>query len=105
MKRICPINIKEGNKFNLWSHMTLAVFAAFAVVTVLVTIQTSLVGSKLAKLEKEEDQLAKQNGEILSQLARRSSVTQIASDAENLGFGKPGNIVYLNNQETIAKLP
>lgn len=103
------MKIKNFNKSSRKLHLGVFVgyvsIFIFVVLTIFLTIQTSLTGSKLARLEKEEEAYKRQKQEYISDFAKKSSVTAISLEAENMGYIKPSNIVYLTDNTAIAKLP
>ena len=68
-------------------------------------VQTSSLGAKLHQLEKEEAKLLNENQILSSELVLQNSLTKIEEKANDLGFMKPENTLYLTGKDTVAKLP
>jgi cell division protein FtsL len=103
MRKINKKNRKKGKRALFLAFWCM--LALFIGVAVFMTVQTSLAGVKLAKLEEEETLIEKQKREYLSEYAKLSSVTAILEKAEKMGYIKPQNIIYLSDGSAIAKLP
>jgi cell division protein FtsB len=84
------------------TKLILPLFVAFIIATVLLTIQTATSGARIANLETKEEELAKENRELNDRLIRMSSLTKISEEADELGFVKPSDIIYLTPAEDVA---
>jgi len=81
-------------------------FAVFFVVTqILFTIQTSATGSELISLEDKEKELFKESQKLSEELIYETSLTRSQLKADELGFIKTTNTVYIKSDEAVAKLP
>ncbi len=76
-----------------------------AIFTVFFTIQTVTSSAKLVYLENEELQLIKKNQELNNILIGSSSLTSLAKNAQELGFIKPTQTFYGEQEKEVAKLP
>ncbi len=94
--------MKKNKKIQFVLVPTLALFV---VAIVFFTIEVSTLGAQLAELENEETRLIKEKQELSVQLIDASSLSEIGEKAEDLGFKKPANIVYISEEEAVAKLP
>jgi len=81
------------------------VLGIFMVFYLFVTLQTVSSGAKLASLEKNENDLNKENRELTLQLVEASSLTKLGEKAGDLGFAKPQETKYLTQEDSVAKLP
>ncbi len=79
--------------------------AAFVAVSIFFTIQTSAYGATLASLEKQSQELKDKNEELKSKMVQSSSLSLIQDRTEELGFIKPSKVLYITNEETVAKIP
>lgn len=76
----------------------------FIIATVYTTIKTSSLGAILVDLESKEKELLSENANLSDSLVHLSSMTSIEKKAEDLGFVKPQNVIYLGKQESVAQL-
>ncbi|KKS80020.1 MAG: hypothetical protein UV56_C0030G0005 [Candidatus Woesebacteria bacterium GW2011_GWC1_43_10b] len=72
---------------------------------VLVVIASSTKGARLLELEEEVGALERENRELTSKLVSNTSLLLVEEKSQELGMIKPENVVYLETQEQIAKLP
>ena len=79
-------------------------FVIFIIATVYTTIKTSSLGTTLVDLESKEKELISENANLADSLVHLSSMTSIEKKAEDLGFVKPQNVIYLGKQESVAQL-
>ncbi len=79
--------------------------AAIAAVSVFFTIQTSAYGATLAALERQALDLTEENELLQSQIVQSSSLSSINEMTEDLGFIKPTKVLYITDEETVAKVP
>jgi len=96
---------KNSVKRKKWPIALLVSLIVFFGLTIFTTIETSLSGAKLSSLEREEEILVREKQESFSKYAKQSSVTSISEKAEEMGYVKPQDIVYLSKEMPIAKLP
>lgn len=59
-------------------------------------------GDEMAKLEEEAKRVERENGILKQELAQKSSLHEILSEAEKLGFTQPEAFVYINTTEPVA---
>ncbi len=83
----------------------LPILTLFVIATVFFAIEASTLGAHLAKLENEERILNKEKQEYSNQLINSSSLSGMGEKAEQLGFKKPSNVIYISEKEAVAKLP
>ncbi|RLC32136.1 hypothetical protein DRH13_02100 [Candidatus Woesebacteria bacterium] len=83
----------------------LPILAIFVIATVFFAIEASTLGAHLAKLENEETMLIKEKQEYSNQLINSSSLSGMGEKAEQLGFKKPSEVIYISEKEAVAKLP
>lgn len=89
----------------LKKYVLFFILFAFLVFGVFLTIQTATSGAEIAKLESEEERLKEQNQTYKEDILDKSSLKITGEKAGELGFIKPLQIVYLTEEETVAKLP
>jgi len=89
----------------LKNYILYFVLFVFLVFGVFLTIQTATSGAEIAKLENEEERLKEQNQTYKEDILNKSSLKITGEKAGELGFIKPPRIVYLTEEETVAKLP
>lgn len=82
--------------------MTLAVLAA---VSVYFTIEMATSGAEVARMEKREIALVKENRTLSDSIVKLSSLNQIEQKAQEMGFNSPQQVLYLGQEDPVAKLP
>lgn len=95
---------KTTTSFNI-SMALFPILVIFVIATVFFAIEASTLGAHLAKLENEEVILIKEQQEYSNQLINSSSLSGMGEKAEQLGFKKPSNVIYISEKEAVAKLP
>lgn len=83
----------------------LPILVIFGLATIFLTIEAATSGAKLANLEQKANLLARDNENLEQQLVTSSSLTDLGKKADELGFAKPQSVLYISNQEAVAKLP
>jgi len=76
----------------------------FAIVNVMLVIEVSGLTAELVDYQKSEAQLISENRALSGSLLRESSLSSLASEAQELGFDKPENLVYISREEAVANL-
>ena len=79
--------------------------AVFVISVVVFTIETATSGARLAKLERQEKDLASENAELSTKLVGFSSLSLLEAKSQELGFGSPQKIIYIGREAGFAKLP
>ncbi len=79
--------------------------AVVAILTIYMAIQAASYGAKMKFIEDKIIKIDRENREISSQLVSGSSLGGFSEKAEELGFIKPTNILYIESLEPVAKLP
>ena len=87
------------------SKSLLAILAVPLIITVFYAIQISSLGAILVNLESKNKSLVDENISLNSEVMKSGSLTSASEKAEELGFSRPSSIIYLNNQESVARLP
>ncbi len=95
---------KTTTSFNI-PMVLFPILAIFVIATVFFAIEASTLGAHLAKLENEEVILIKEQQEYSNQLINSSSLSGMGEKAEQLGFSKPSEVIYISEKEAVAKLP
>jgi cell division protein FtsL len=83
----------------------LPVLVVFGILTVYVTIEAATSGAKLAELERRAAELSEENQRLSGEIVRSSSLRDLGEKAEEMGFSKPSEVVYISEKEAVAKLP
>jgi hypothetical protein len=91
-----------GIKVPLYFLPILVVFGLF---TVYLTIEAATSGARLAELERQAVEIANENQRISGEIVRSSSLKDMGEKAEDMGFVKPTEVVYISEKDAVAKLP
>lgn len=91
-------NMKKQNL--LWVFLSLLVTA-----NVYLGINYATSGVEISHLEDQEKSMNDEKSSLSEQLLRSASLKQVEYKAVEMGFGKPTSILYLNGEESVAKLP
>lgn len=109
MKKSKTILIKNLEKSKVFGLKITSFFGAIlgilVVATVFVTIETSAAGVELSMLEKEEALLYKENVELRSKIVQSTSLSKVNEAAKDLDLKKASKIIYITEEETVAKRP
>ena len=95
---------KTSTGFNIPVAL-ISIISMFVIATVFFVIEASTLGAHLAKLENEEVVLIREKQEYSNQLINSSSLSGMGEKAEELGFIKPSDVIYISDKEAVAKLP
>jgi cell division protein FtsL len=87
-------------KFSVWGSIII-----FVVVQIFITIQTTSAGAKLVDLEEQVKNLQLENRKISEELVHSTSLTDIGKSADELGFKQPDQMLYINSDDFVAKVP
>lgn len=82
-----------------------AVLAILVIGTVFLTVEATASGASLVNLERQQQQLIQENVDLKNQIVGVTSLSQIKENAQDLGFLKATNIIYITEEETFARLP
>lgn len=99
--------MRRKNKIGRGSKKIYFYVSAIVVVvitTVILAVQSATVGSELAYFEKQEKTLVSENAVLTDKLLRSESLEKFSAKAEELGFEKPTNIVYISDETEIAQI-
>lgn len=102
MKATKNKNIKLLNKR---SALIWVMLALFAICNIYFTIQTSASGARISQLEEEESRIIQENQRLAGELIELNSLKNLEKEAEDLGFAKPEKIIYITDDDTVAKVP
>lgn len=81
------------------------VLAILVIGTVFLTVEATASGASLVNIERQQQKLIQENVDLKNQIVGITSLSQIKENAENLGFHKATNIIYVTEEETFARLP
>ncbi len=87
-------------KYLLWFVLSVLVVA-----NVYLSIESATSGAEIVYQEVQEKILSEEGNSLSEGLLKIASLKQVEGQAVDLGFGKPANILYLNDEESVAKLP
>lgn len=85
-------------------------YIVFSLLVVIISAQlvvTNILASKgeeLRRLEAKSEQLERENRALQEELAVKTSLVVISRSAENLGFVKSNNLLYLDLSNPVASL-
>lgn len=82
-----------------------AVLIVLVIVNVFFTVSASASGAELNSIKESQLEITLGNQELTDKITNESSLSVIGKKAEDLGFTKPENIVYVTSIEPVAKLP
>ncbi len=90
---------KPKSKFVLFSIF----LGLLVILTILFTIELTSKGNELLKYEEEKKAFQIENRELTSLLISNTSLVRIKKKAEELGMVKPEKVIYLIQEELVAK--
>lgn len=93
------LKIKKTSKIIYLVVITLAILC---LAELLVTNRLSTMGWKVQALEKEADQLKKENEALTEEMSLQASLARIALRAQELGFVQSDSVSYLTPQIPVA---
>jgi len=94
---------KVGIKYK--NHILLCICGVLAVVSVIMTIDSSATGIEVAGIRSKEEELLNRKRELQDELSPPFSVSQLKEKGGELGFVKPKDTLYLSETAPVAKLP
>lgn len=74
-----------------------------AVISIFMTIESATNGAEFAHLQTTEAQLLVRQQEIQQSLVETLSINTLQEQSSVLGFTKIGNLVYVVNEQNVAK--
>ena len=89
---------------NKGKNFVLVMLIMFVIANVMLVIEVSGLTAELVDYQRKEAVLISENRRLSGTLLRETSLTSLAVDAENLGFAKPENLVYISREEAVANL-
>jgi len=88
------------------NYLLIFVLAVIAAANIFYLIGISAYGAEMGELENEETAISGQIQNYKEQIMNKSSLVEIGKRAEELGFGKPQNVIYVAGESAVvAKLP
>lgn len=97
---------KSGKKLsNRKTLLTWILLGVFVVVTIFFTIQTATSGATLAQLERDGETVIEENRTLSRQLIYLNSLSSLEKEAKGFGFEKPQKVIYIFEDEAVAKAP
>lgn len=100
-----PTKNKKIKIVNKRSAVIWVILVLFAICNIYFAIQTSASGAIISQLEEEESRISQENKRLASELIELDSLKNLEKEAEDLGFAKPGKIIYITGDATVAKVP
>ena len=104
MKINKPARAGGERKLNLLKPLIWVVSLGLVSLMVFLTIELSTVGAELTALTEEELLIREQKRNLGEEIARSNSLNSFEVSAESLGFVKPEKVIYIADDEGIAKL-
>lgn len=99
-------NQKINNKrTNIGKTLLWLLLSVFVVANVYLSIDSATSGAEMSYLEDRERSLYEEKNSLSEQLLKTASLKQVEYQAAELGFNKSSSVVYLNTEESVAKLP
>lgn len=92
---------KRSNKMTKLSWIVLAIFVVGGMYS---TISTANAGAKLANLEEIEARVVAKNQVLKRELVDLNSLTSLEVRAQVLGYNQPERLIYLTQDEEVAKV-
>ena len=80
----------------------ISLFTALVIFNMLMVVGMVSSGGKITELEKQKLTLIKENQEVRDTLIKISSLTELEKKANNLGYLKPSEKLYINDIDTVA---
>lgn len=94
---------KKNNKTNvLRTYVFVAVLAVFIAVSVFLTVEAVASGSEVTSINEESAALLAKQKELNEVLVKGISVTGLEEKSTEMGFVKPSNVIYINDNESVA---
>jgi hypothetical protein len=90
------------NNYKLVKIIGFGLALVFVALQMFVAVNMTVNGSELARIETEEQKLAIKNSLLQKGVANYSSLNRISEGASNLGYTKPEETWYLNQNEAVA---
>ena len=76
-----------------------------AISSVFMTIETATGSAEVASLQKEEATLSDQKMGLENNLVKSLSMGELQTQSAEMGFVKPGTLVYVAPAQAVAQLP
>ncbi|MBX4206162.1 hypothetical protein KW795_03110 [Candidatus Microgenomates bacterium] len=100
MKETKLIHIKSKKVFYVYGIM----LSILVLSSIALTIASATKGAEISYLEKQKKEARLEQDELLSKVITGTSLSQISSEAQQMGLVKAENIIYLNHPEIVASL-
>ena len=108
IKRNKNINKKESwlRDLGLKKYILIVVAGILAISSIFMTVEGATSGVEVSKLRQKESELSMEKRNLEGTLVKSLSVNGLEQKSAELGYTKPGNMVYVSqSQEAMAKLP
>lgn len=96
---------KKLKKLKIRTPVVWFFIGVFVIFNIFFTIQISTSGAELSDFQREKDRLLQENQDLERQIIRLSSLRNLEKDAESLGFIKPQKVIYITEDQVVAKAP
>lgn len=90
---------------NFRNYFLIGIAVFLALSSIFLTIETAVTGAAISDLEKKESGLLSEKQGLEETLVKTLSSSELQEKSAKLGFVKPANLVYVNKEEPVAKLP
>jgi len=94
--------MKQINR-NKKLYISWFVFGLVFLLTIFFTIQTATSGAEFAEVESVKNNLITENKLLEGDVIKLSSLKNLEENAQELGFLKPSNIIYISDGYDVAK--
>jgi hypothetical protein len=86
-------------------YVLIGVCGILAISSIIMTIETATSSAEVASLQKEEATLADQKMSLENSLVKSLSMGELQTQSAEMGFVKPGTLVYVAPAQNVARLP
>lgn len=94
-----------GKRELVFNRRNIIWYFSFLILTlhIIISVQTSSMGAKIALYEEEEKRLMEENQELSMNMIDLTSLSKLDLLSEEMGFKKVENIIYLNAENNFAE--
>jgi cell division protein FtsL len=85
--------------------LLLGLLSVVFIINIFIAIKSGISGGELIELESQAQKLEEDNQKLKENLISLDSLTKVQEFSKQNGMIKPQNIVYLNAESAVAKLP
>lgn len=111
MKFINQKRVTKTNRQDEENNIRHMIFLLFAFLLLLpgalmisTSIQASHQGSQLSDVQNQISALEREVRDLQSEIVTNTSLSEVSENAEQMGFKAPENLVYIQNETSVAQL-